>query len=94
MTKEEFLHKLSQTPREWRLCNEQLRLDAGNVWVCPITAVAGGELPVMQFEEAAEALELDPALTAAIVCAADNYFGPGHLALRRELLAACGITEA
>ena len=78
MTLQEFLDKLAETPREWRLRKNRLRCMKG----CPIDAL-GGDWGYQNGD-----LGLAHGTCLRIIIAADNRGAPKT---RAKLLKACGL---
>jgi len=94
MIRTEFLEKLSETAREWRLTASNKILFGQSTIVCPIEKVYADESgEEMSYFSAARFLGLSDKDRISIVDAADNvvdslYFDPQ---LRQELLKATGL---
>lgn len=95
MSYDEFLERLRNTPRTWRLYQAgQLRIDTPWLTSCPITATAHQPAlyNVADLHSCAKRLGLSHELMLAITRAGDNT--PGHdPAIRRDLLRACGLDD-
>lgn len=96
MTYQEFLQKLSETPRDWKvswLGSDCIR--RGDQ--CPITAVHGRDRSDFEYPRCAEELCIDEPLAHMIATAADK---PSHMLpddlqqVRMDLLRACGLAPA
>lgn len=89
MTREEFLARLRQTPRDWYLEPDgEIRRRIGHIPQCPISSLE--DRPAHEFEEVADNLEIYSCL--AIARAADNMRKCSNK-IRAQLLEACGLTE-
>lgn len=92
MTLEDFLARLSKTPRRWKIEHETIRLqDAdGHLSQCPITSLL--DRFAWDWKEVASEVGLSLELARQITDAADcnaAEFQP----TRKLLLEACGLTE-
>lgn len=87
MTYQAFLDQLRQTPRNWRIVNGKIRRSGDT---CPIRAVEGrnGSANV---HLSVKRLGLRHATAGRLIDAADGW--PDTQPTRRDLLAACGLTE-
>lgn len=97
MTYQEFLDRLAQTPRDWKIMADgslrRFQRGAGGTYpCCPVTAVDGFYRLPDNWNAAADRLGLDRTDAFGIVCAADH--GPsGYPNVRVDLLRACGLDE-
>ncbi len=95
MTRKEFLEVLSQTRRDRRLLEGQIRRGPSATPECPITAVAhhlgqDQDIPSVAVVPAAQTLDLEARLLSTLVGASDAN-DPHDSQVRVELLAACGL---
>lgn len=90
MTKAEFLAALRETPRDWRLGHEGQIRDFHNC--CPIEKMAGVQPVFGAWAYGAFSIELDYMTAHDVMLASDNAPEADPL-LRKELLAACGLSE-
>lgn len=98
---ENFYKLLAATPRNWRLYDDgAIRLMAGDVSHCPISAVAPEAAPwgAIEYGKAARAIGMPENEVTEIVDAADDIRvdGAGNArrrAHRKRLLAACGLAK-
>lgn len=94
MTREEFLAKLRETPRDWFLDGGSIRRQGLQGAQCPITSLADEQ--TAEWREVARRLGIYRAGT--IAGAADFpcklAFRKARQKLRAQLLEACGLTEA
>ena len=96
MTYNTFLAKLRETPRDWQITplGAIRRWDGfPEVLCCPITAVAATPVDSGRALDVAKDIKLPQSVTNKVIAAADGMW---HLeaAVRRDLLAACGLEEA
>jgi len=92
MNRDEFLDRLSKTPRTWeiRFLGQIIR---GPLDCCPITGTDGPGIDAINWQDSATRLDLSPQLAVTIMKAADN--DPLHdINLRADLLRACGLEDA
>ena len=92
MNREQFLEKLHQTPRKWRV-TKQGKLRLGKL--CPITAVAGARSS-LEWHSGAQTLGINDTDAVLIFLSSDISYIPlpgSYMPFRRKLLAACGLTE-
>lgn len=93
MTREEFLQRLSETPRTWRVSDGvMIRNDH---CACPATALVAPDMPSEELSEAVSLLELDEEFVDLLIAAADYEAprdgNPATATLRADLLRACGL---
>ena len=100
MNLNEFLERLRETPRCWKLTSgKYIRLrmaDRSHVWTaCPITSMGSRELySSCHYRSVAEELGMERELRDQIVAAADMLPEHGYdHKLRAKLLEACGLEE-
>ena len=96
MNFEEFLRKLRQTPRDWRLdTNGEIRRC---LWAqyrtrqqCPVSALCN--VPVDMNFQVRAVLHITDELYVHICAAADNHVGAANFSaeMRQQLLEACGL---
>jgi hypothetical protein len=95
MTKDEFLEKLRQTPRNWSVTEEQdIRCYINGLLCCPLTSLSHEGYTVNEWDEmAVNELGMDFGDATKIVYAADgNDVDDDIQLLRKELLKACGLS--
>lgn len=90
MTEREFLKRLRQTPRDWRVTywGHIRRYADANSPRCPISSLVAS--PCSQYKECAGWMRIPPKLRDRIFAASDDY---GERGLRQKLLRACGIAK-
>lgn len=89
MTLEQFLEKLEQTPRDWKLNGGMImRVARNNSPQCPVSSLCNRQ--TYQWRLAARQLHL-PAITASRIADAADYTTTPWKKLRAKLLKACGL---